>query len=234
VLTATDTTIGKQLVRRLVEDVVNAGDMSVLEEIYTEPMARAAARWITPFRAAFPDFRMEIVQLVAEGNTVVARFRCSGTHRGEWRWHAPTSRRFERIDEVYFFEIRGGRLARSWGLERDLAAVAVAADDRPFESEGGDQRGDVVGELGVGERPPGLVKRPWPRLSGVMTRKRSMRPGSSGSHIALEASPPWMSTSGSPAPCSSWYSVAPFAWVLMAGAGRSARSRARSGARRQP
>jgi predicted ester cyclase len=116
-LTAGDMTVGKQLVRRLVDEVVNAGAMHVLEEIYTEPMARAAARWIEPFRRSFPDFRMEIVQLVAEGDTVVARFRCSGTHLGEWRGHPPTGRRFERIEEVYFFEIREGRLARAWGLE---------------------------------------------------------------------------------------------------------------------
>jgi len=120
VLSTADTTVGKHLVRRLVDDVVNGGDMSVLSEIYTEPMARAAARWIEPFRRSFPDFRMEIVQLVAEGDTVVARFRCSGTHLGEWRGHAPTGRRFERIDEVYFFEIRDGRVARAWGLEDTL------------------------------------------------------------------------------------------------------------------
>jgi predicted ester cyclase len=116
-MTAADSVLGKQLVRRLVDEVVNAGDMRVLTEIYTEPMARAAARWIEPFRAAFPDFAMEIVQLVAEGDTVAARFHCSGTHLGEWRAHAPTGRRFERIDEVYFFEVRDGRLARAWGLE---------------------------------------------------------------------------------------------------------------------
>jgi ketosteroid isomerase-like protein len=116
-LNVTDAAVGKQLVRRLVEDVVNAGDMSALEEIYTPPMAHAAARWIEPFRRSFPDFRMEIVQLVAEGHTVVARFRCSGTHLGTWRGHEPTGRRFEGIDEVYFFEVRDGRLARAWGLE---------------------------------------------------------------------------------------------------------------------
>ena len=82
--TDSDLAVGKRLVRRLVEEVVNAGDLSVLDEIYTAPMARAARRWIEPFRASFPDFEMNIVQLVAEGDTVVARFRCSGTHRGEW------------------------------------------------------------------------------------------------------------------------------------------------------
>jgi predicted ester cyclase len=122
-LTDAETAVGKALVRRLVDEVVSAGDMHVLEEIYTEPMARAAARWITPFRRAFPDFHMEIVQLVAEGDTVVARFRCSGTHLGEWRGHPPTGRRFERIDEVYLFETRHGRLARAWGLEDTLSRL---------------------------------------------------------------------------------------------------------------
>lgn len=59
--------------------------------------------------------------LVAEGDTVVARFRCSGTHLGDWRGHPPTGRRFESIDEVYFFGVRDGRLARAWGLEDTLA-----------------------------------------------------------------------------------------------------------------
>ena len=120
-LTATDTAAGKRLVRRLVDEVVNAGDLRVLEEIYTEPMARAARCWIEPFRSSFPDFEMEIVQLLAEGDTVAARFRCSGTHLGEWRGHPASGRRFERVDEVYFFEVRDGRLARAWGLEDTLA-----------------------------------------------------------------------------------------------------------------
>jgi steroid delta-isomerase-like uncharacterized protein len=123
VLTVADAATGKALVRRLVDDVVNVGDLSVLEEIYTPAMARAAARWIAPFREAFPDFRMEIVQLVADDDTVVARFRCSGTHLGRWRGQVPTGRRFEGIDEVYFFEIHDGRLARAWGLEDTLSRM---------------------------------------------------------------------------------------------------------------
>jgi predicted ester cyclase len=115
-----DTAVGKRLVQRLVDEVVNEGDLAVLDEIYAAPMAQAARRWIEPFRASFPDFKMEIVQLVAEGDTVVARFRCSGTHLGVWRGHPPTGRRFERIDEVYFFGVRDGRLARAWGLEDTL------------------------------------------------------------------------------------------------------------------
>lgn len=80
-------------------------------------MAAGARSWIAPFRSAFPDVRMRIVTLVAEADTVAGRFECSGTHRGEWRGQAATGRRFERVDEVYFFTIDQGRIADAWGLE---------------------------------------------------------------------------------------------------------------------
>ncbi len=43
------------------------------------------------------DVRMEVVQLVEEGDTVAARFVCSATHLAPWRGHAPTGRCF-RVD----------------------------------------------------------------------------------------------------------------------------------------
>lgn len=108
------------VVTRLVQEVLVGGDLQVLDELYTPIMARIARRWIAPFRAAFPDTRMQIVQLVSDGDTVAARFRCSGTHLGDWRGHAPTGRRFENIDEVYFFTFRDGLIAKAWGLEDTL------------------------------------------------------------------------------------------------------------------
>ncbi len=107
----------KRLVRRLVEEVVNARDESVLDELATGPIARDARRWIGPFRRSFPDFSMEIVSLVAEGDRVAAHFHCSGTHLGPWMGHAPTGRSFTDIDELYLFRVREGRLTAALGLE---------------------------------------------------------------------------------------------------------------------
>ena len=39
--------------------------------------------------AQFPDWHQEVIELVAEGPTVVARFACSGTHRGPWQASHP-------------------------------------------------------------------------------------------------------------------------------------------------
>ncbi len=109
----------KALVRRLVE-IVNAGDLSGLPEVATGQVAEAAAGWIGPFRASFPDFHMEVADVIAEGDKVVGHFKCSGTHRGEWQGRAPTGRRFEGVDEVYIFRVVDGKLS---------AATAVVEDD---------------------------------------------------------------------------------------------------------
>ena len=73
----------KQLVRRLADEAVNARNLDVLDEIAAGDVAAAERRWIGPFRAAFPDFSMRIVDLIAEDDRVVADFKCSGTHEGE-------------------------------------------------------------------------------------------------------------------------------------------------------
>ena len=106
----------KGVVRRLVDEVMNAGRLEVVDELYTPALGSDARRWMTPFRESFPDVPMEVVNLVAEGDIVAARFVCSGSHLGVWRGHAPTGRRF-RVDEVYFFEFADGRIARAGGIE---------------------------------------------------------------------------------------------------------------------
>ena len=114
---ATGTERNKAVVRRLVEEVLNNGDLDLVDRLYAPELAPAARRWIAPFRASFPDVHMEIVELVAEGDKVVGRFTCSATHLGAWLGHAPTGRRFERVDEVSIFRLRDGRIVHAWTLE---------------------------------------------------------------------------------------------------------------------
>ena len=108
----------RRLVRRLVA-IVNDGDLSALPEVASGQIAQEAARWIGPFRASFPDFRMEVVDVIAEADRVVGYFKCSGTHRGEWRGRAPTGKRFESIDEVYIFRVKDGKLDSALAVVED-------------------------------------------------------------------------------------------------------------------
>jgi predicted ester cyclase len=104
----------KSVVRRMIDEVMNGGRLDVIDELYSPQMAPAKRRWIAPFRESFPDVQMEIVDLIAEGEKVVGRLRCSATNLRPWRGQPPTGRRFERVDEV---RIRDGQITEAWGIE---------------------------------------------------------------------------------------------------------------------
>jgi predicted ester cyclase len=113
----------KQLVRQLIDEAVGNHNLEMLEEVAAGPFADAARRWVAPFEGAFPDFTMEIVELIAEADTVVGHFKCSGTHEGEWLGVPATGRRFERVDEVYIFKVRDGKLVSAAGVEDNLSRL---------------------------------------------------------------------------------------------------------------
>jgi predicted ester cyclase len=113
----------KLLIQRLVEEAVNQSNLDILAEVAGGEFAQAARQWVGPFRAAFPDFSMEIVDLVAEEEKVAAHFRCSGTHLGEWMGRPPSGRRFQDVDEIYIFRVRNGKLTDATGVEDNLSRM---------------------------------------------------------------------------------------------------------------
>jgi predicted ester cyclase len=111
----------KSMVRRMV-DGINAGNMDIADELFAPRAARRVKRLFTEFYSAFPDWHEEIVELVAEGNTVAARFRCSGTHQGEFLGEAPTGKRME-VEEVFFLRVEDGKFVDFWALEDSLGRM---------------------------------------------------------------------------------------------------------------
>jgi predicted ester cyclase len=115
-MVGSETETNKAVVRRLIEDV-NEGNLEVVDELFAPPAGEIARRAFADFRAAFPDWREDIVELVAEGDTVAGHFKCSGTHLGEFLGSPPTGKRFEGIDEVYFLKFHDAKIVDFWGLE---------------------------------------------------------------------------------------------------------------------
>jgi predicted ester cyclase len=112
----------KAMVRRMVE-AINAGEEdAAVEGLFAPRAARRVKRLFAEFRSAFPDWHEEIVELVAEGDTVAGRFRCSGTHRGKFLGEAPTGKRME-VDEVFFLRVEDGKFVDFWGLEDSLGRL---------------------------------------------------------------------------------------------------------------
>ncbi|HZG63598.1 MAG TPA: ester cyclase [Rubrobacteraceae bacterium] len=111
----------KAIVRKLME-AINEGNLDVVDTLFTPELAEPMKRSFIAFRSAFPDWRMEIAEMVAEGNMVVGRLRCSGTNQGEFKGVPPTGKRME-VDEVYFLRVENGKFVDFWGLEDDLARM---------------------------------------------------------------------------------------------------------------
>ncbi|HEX4077327.1 MAG TPA: ester cyclase [Rhizomicrobium sp.] len=62
---------------------------------------------------ACPDQRIEILDIVAEGNHVAGRWRAEQTHTGPFRDIAATGVRFS-FDGYEFVRLRDGRIAERW------------------------------------------------------------------------------------------------------------------------
>ena len=112
----------KTMVWRMVE-AINAGDEErAVEELFAPRAARRVKRLFAEFRSAFPDWHEKVVELVAEGNTVAGRFKCSGTHLGEFLGEAPTGKRME-VEEVFFLRVEDGKFVDYWALEDSLGRM---------------------------------------------------------------------------------------------------------------
>jgi predicted ester cyclase len=117
----------KTVVRHLFE-VINNGELDQLRDvvdanvvdhnavIFMQPEGPGAVEdGIRLLRQGFPDLRINIEELVAEGDQVVARLTMSGTNTGEYRGlSAPTQQHFRseaiailRIADAKVTEIRG-------------------------------------------------------------------------------------------------------------------------------
>jgi predicted ester cyclase len=112
----------KDMVLRLVEAINEGEEAAAVDELFAPRVARRVKRLFAEFRTAFPDWHEEVVQLVAEGDTVAGRFRCSGTHLGEFLGNPPTGKRME-AEEVFFVRAEGGRFVDFWGLEDSLGRM---------------------------------------------------------------------------------------------------------------
>ena len=109
------TEANKTVVRRLVDEAFNGGHLEVIDELYAPSWPGRPSAGIT-FRASFPDVHMELVELIAEADTVAGRFTCSATHLGACSARPSTGRRFERVNEVWILRLltAGGRWRTPW------------------------------------------------------------------------------------------------------------------------
>jgi len=107
----------KELARQFFEQIWNQGDESAIDRFIAEDAAgndpkfgvgRESFRlqW-RKWRAAFPEINFAVEEIVAEGDTVVTRWRLTGTHLGEYLGKEATGNKVD-VDGVSIDRIKDG------------------------------------------------------------------------------------------------------------------------------
>lgn len=130
----------KALIRRVFEEVWNAGNLDLVDELYHPDYVRHNAAGGVPlgpagerrhraaFRAAFPDLHITAEDIIAEGDRVAVRYRWHATHQGEFLGIPATGRRMT-LSGIAIHRVVGGKIKELWvvgdelGLMRQLGAI---------------------------------------------------------------------------------------------------------------
>ena len=115
----------KQLVRRYIEEMWNRGNLDAAAELLAPGYARYTSggvldlegqkRRIAGMRAAFGDLRMNILQLVADGDRVALHLQLTATQRAPFMGVAPSGKTVD-INAVDIVRVADGRIAEHWGV----------------------------------------------------------------------------------------------------------------------
>lgn len=81
-------------------------------------------------KAGFPDARHLPMQLIADGDKVVAPWTIEGTHTQTYAGVAPTGRRV-RVSGIQIDRLRDGKVVESWNHSSDRGLRAQIADGPP-------------------------------------------------------------------------------------------------------
>ncbi len=115
----------KIVVRRLVEDLFNTGELAIADEVLAEGYVDHSASFtevpgreniglaVSGWLDAFPDTVSTARDLVAEGDTVAARWTTRATHRGEFMGVPPTGGEIE-VTWYGVFRVSEGKIVDSW------------------------------------------------------------------------------------------------------------------------
>lgn len=136
----------KRIVRRMIEEGVNARDLSVFDELISPSFVDHEAEGAAPggpegekeslaaIRESFPDWRWEVEEMLAAEDKVITRYVVRGTHRGEYMGAAPTNKEV-RIEGINIVRIEGGKIVESWGNSDQLGwlrQLGVVPDEVRF------------------------------------------------------------------------------------------------------
>ena len=116
-------------------DLISAGDIEGFGDLLAddfveheelpglEPSKEGVIAFFHMWRAAFPDMRMDVQDVVASGDKVAFRVRATGTHEGEFMGIPATGKRVD-VQLVDFIRFGDDGLAHEhWGIFDTMAMM---------------------------------------------------------------------------------------------------------------
>ncbi len=104
------------------EEIVDASapDNELLPDDSPTKLIETFEETFSEAREAFPDMRVTVEDMIAEGDRVAARVTMRGTHLGEFMGVAPTGKPVE-VRAIDMFRIANGKIVEHWGHADDPA-----------------------------------------------------------------------------------------------------------------
>jgi steroid delta-isomerase-like uncharacterized protein len=123
----------KGLVSKYIEDVWNNADLAAFNDItgpeYTYHFGShpprdkiAMQQLLQELHIAFPDWRVQIQDIIAEGNTVAVRWSGMVTHGGVFYGIPPTGKQII-VCGINIYLIEDGKISREWEQMNSLAML---------------------------------------------------------------------------------------------------------------
>jgi steroid delta-isomerase-like uncharacterized protein len=122
----------KQTIRRLIDEFWNNQNFDVADQMFapdavyqtdgvTQSYAEVKAAFMQT-RHAFPDMRVSVDDLLAEGDKVALRWTALGTHKNEFIGIAPTNRQVT-MTGLTIYRFSDGRIVQAWNNSDSLGML---------------------------------------------------------------------------------------------------------------
>ncbi len=82
-----------------------------------------AKEFISTYKAAFPDLRTAVEDVIAEGDQVVTRWTVRGTHQGEVEGFGPPTGKQIEMKGISIHRLDGGKIVEEWNSYDNLGVM---------------------------------------------------------------------------------------------------------------
>ena len=130
----------KKLIEKLFNEVMNGRNLDLVEQIIAPtfvnhgiPNAKTGPSGfkeiIQQFLDGYPDMRINLEHIVAEGDHVATRGYWTGANKGSFMGMPPTGKKV-RVDFIDFWNIQNGKCVENW-VQMDMVGMMMQTGTMP-------------------------------------------------------------------------------------------------------